>query len=66
MYDMQVVTAEEFQTFLVGKQTTTRRVGPAVHYLEAGEFPNNIVATYLPASDQRKRDGGWRVAKSVP
>lgn len=66
MYDMRQVTPEEFQAFLVGKELTTRKVGPALHYLEAGEFPDNVVATYLPASDTRKRATGWRVAIMEP
>lgn len=63
MRRMATVTAEQFTQFLdQHPELEQRRVGGTICYVEAGEWPDNLVASFVPASDLRRRDGGWRVA----
>lgn len=67
MRNMVAVSAEEFQTFLASypRPLEQKRAGQAVQYLDAHDgatWPESIVASFLPATDARRRATGWRVA----
>lgn len=63
MRRMSTVTSEQFTQFLDQRpDLEQRRVGGTVCYVEAGEWPDNLVASFVPAGGVRRRDGGWRVA----
>lgn len=66
MRDMQPVTPEVFQTYLAANPNLTqRRVGGMQCYLADGEWPESLVASFMPASETRRRDGGWRIAVEI-
>ena len=67
MRRMSAVTAEQFNQFLVEHpDLEQRRVGGTVCYVEAGEWPDNLVASFVPAGGIRRRDGAWRVGVDEP
>lgn len=66
MRDLRPVPSEEFSAFIAAYPAplAQKSVGLAVHYLDNSDgqlWPENIVATYLPASETRKRASGWRI-----
>jgi len=62
MRSMRSASQPEFQAFIEGKDLAQRRVGQMICYLEPGEWPENLVASFIPAGEGRRRDGGWRIA----
>lgn len=67
MRRMAPVTAEQFTQFLAEHpDLEQRRVGGTVCYVEAGEWPDNLIASFVPSGGIRRRDGGWRVAVEDP
>lgn len=62
MRNTRAVSAEEFQAFISSQELEQRRVGQLLCYIEPGDWPENLVASFLPASASRKRDMGWRIA----
>lgn len=67
MRSTRLVTAEEFRQFLAENPgLEQRRIGQAQCYLDAGEWPDNLVASFVPANETRRRDSGWRIAYDEP
>lgn len=67
MRGTRLVSADEFGAFLAANPgMQQRRVGQAQCYLGAGEWPDNLMASFLPASETRRRDSGWRIAVDEP
>lgn len=64
MRRMRSVDANEFMAFVQerGESLDHRRVGQMVCYTDAGVWPDNLVASFVPAGAGRQRDGGWRIA----
>lgn len=63
MRAMRSVSSEEFQTFVANNPgLEPRRVGAVQCYLGTGEWPDNLLASFMPAGGVRRRDGGWRIA----
>ena len=66
MRSTRLVTGPEFSAFLAAypEPLEAQRVGQIVAYVDTQsgvKFPDNMVASFLPAGNGRRRDGGWRV-----
>ncbi len=67
MRDMQPVSPEEFQAFIEANASHLQQkvVDGAQCYVDtssADGWPDNLVASFLPANEKRRRAGGWRIA----
>lgn len=63
MRTMRSVSSEEFQVFIANNPgLEQRRIGSLQCYLEQGEWPDNLLASFMPAGGTRRRDGRWRIA----
>lgn len=66
MRSTRLVTGPEFSAFLAAYAgpLEAQRVGQIVAYVDTqngADFPDNMVASFLPAGSGRRRDSGWRV-----
>lgn len=71
MRNTRPVTSEEFSAFLAayGVQLEQRWAGQALCYVDPSDpnpWPENMVASYLPATPTRRRTTGWRVVVDEP
>jgi hypothetical protein len=70
MRNLRSVSSEEFNAFIAGYPAplTQKTIGATQHYLDNSDgqpWPDNLVASYLPATETRKRAGGWRIPVST-
>ncbi|MDB5531616.1 MAG: hypothetical protein JWR51_4719 [Devosia sp.] len=66
MRNLRSVSSEEFNEFIATYPAplAQKMIGATQHYLDTSDgqvWPDNIVASYLPATEVRKRAGGWRI-----
>lgn len=71
MRDMVAVSEPEFQAFLAAypNSLVEQRIGQVHCYTDVSdgaEWPDNLVASFLPATATRRRSMGWRVAMEQP
>lgn len=69
MRNLRSVSSEEFNAFIAAYPValTPKLIGTTQHYLDSTdgqEWPDNIVASFRPASQDRPRAGGWRIPVS--
>lgn len=67
MRDMKPVSADEFNAFIAAYTPTLeqRKMGTVMCYIDPTdgvEWPDNLVASYLVATNSKPRASGWRVA----
>lgn len=71
MRSTRVVSSEEFDAFLAAypNPLDQRRAGQALCYVDTADvnpWPENMVASFLPVTERRRRATGWRVVVDEP